>query len=64
MVVRVPEATLEAKHDALHVQPYGLNDGTKQNCIRGGGRGHAPRKRRRGGGGSEYGEHHNDTVTA
>ncbi len=24
MVVRVPEATLEAKHDALHVQPYGL----------------------------------------
>lgn len=24
MVVRVPEATLEAKHDALDVQPYGL----------------------------------------
>lgn len=26
VVVRVPEATLKAKHDALHVQPHGLPD--------------------------------------
>lgn len=24
VVVRVPETTLEAKHDSLHVQPHGL----------------------------------------
>lgn len=37
VVVRVPEATLETKHDALHVQPYGLEarEGGQARCGRG-----------------------------
>jgi len=38
VVVRVPEATLEAKHDALHVQPYGLVQRQRDKQKRGDGR--------------------------